>query len=79
MPIEIDVVDPAKFNAWVGAHGGKLNATPASSGSGGGGAAPAPAPAVPNAGEAPLTGKGLAAPPSNTTASATASKILPRG
>jgi len=29
MPIEIDVVAPDKFNAWVSAHGGKLNATPA--------------------------------------------------
>jgi hypothetical protein len=45
MPIEIDVVDPAKFNAWVGAHGGKLGAAPTSSGAGGGGTGPAPAPA----------------------------------
>jgi cytochrome c oxidase subunit 2 len=79
MPIEIDVVEPAKFNAWVGAHGGKPNATPASSGSGGGGMGPAPAPALPNAGEAPLTGKGLTAPPANTTASTAAAKISSRG
>ncbi len=39
MPIEIDVVAPAQFNAWVGAHGGKLNATSVSAG---GGTAPAP-------------------------------------
>jgi hypothetical protein len=79
MPIEIDVVDPAKFNAWVGAHGGKLNGAPVSSGAGGGGAGPAPAPAVPNAGEAPLTGKGLVAAPANTTASTTATKVSSRG
>ncbi len=79
MPIEIDVVAPDKFNAWVGAHGGKLNATPVSSGAGGSGTGPAPAPAVPNAGEAPLTGKGLTAPPANTTASTTAAKISSRG
>jgi cytochrome c oxidase subunit 2 len=79
MPIEIDVVDPAKFNAWVGAHGGKLNAAPVSSGSGGSGTGAAPAPAVPNAGEAPLTGKGLTAPPANTTASTAAAKISSRG
>jgi cytochrome c oxidase subunit 2 len=79
MPIEIDVVAPDKFNAWVGAHGGKLNATPVSSGSGGSGTGAAPAPAVPNAGEAPLTGKGLTAPPANTTASTAAAKISSRG
>jgi len=79
MPIEIDVVDPAKFNAWVGAHGGKLNGGPVSSGAGGSGTGPAPAPAVPNAGEAPLTGKGLATPPTNTTASTAATKISSRG
>jgi cytochrome c oxidase subunit 2 len=43
MPIEIDVVAPAKFDAWVSAHGGKLTATPASSGAGGSGMGPAPA------------------------------------
>jgi cytochrome c oxidase subunit 2 len=43
MPIEIDVVDQGKFNAWVGAHGGKIaGATPAP-------AAPPAAAAVPAA------------------------------
>jgi cytochrome c oxidase subunit 2 len=79
MPIEIDVVAPDKFNAWVSAHGGKLNATPVSSGSGGSGTGPAPAPALPNAGEKSLTSKGLAAPPANTTASAAAPQISSRG
>jgi cytochrome c oxidase subunit 2 len=79
MPIEIDVVDPAKFNAWVGAHGGKLGATPVSSGAGGSSTGPAPPPAVPNAGEAPLTGKGLTAPPANTTASTAVAHISSRG
>jgi cytochrome c oxidase subunit 2 len=80
MPIEIDVVDPAKFNAWVGAHGGKLSAMPVSSGSGGSGTGPAPAPALPTAGEKSLTGKGLVAPPpANTTAAISAVKIPSRG
>ena len=38
MPIEIDVVDQPKFNAWVQGHGGKLNAKVL--GNGGGAAAP---------------------------------------
>ncbi len=42
MPIEIDVVDQPKFNAWVLGHGGKLNAKVLG---GGGGAAPAEGPA----------------------------------
>jgi len=79
MPIQIDVVDPAKFNAWVSAHGGKLNATPVGAGAGGTGSGSAPAPALPNAGEAPLTGKGLTAPAANTTASTTGVKISARG
>jgi cytochrome c oxidase subunit 2 len=79
MPIEIDVVDPAKFNAWVGAHGGKAGAAPASSGAGGSGTGAAPAPALPNAGEAPLTGKGVTAPAGNTTAATTTAKISARG
>jgi cytochrome c oxidase subunit 2 len=79
MPIEIDVVDPAKFNAWVGAHGGKLSGAPAATGAGGSGTGPAPAPALPNAGEAPLTGKGVTAPAGNTTAATTTTKISARG
>ena len=42
MPIEIDVVDQPKFNAWVLGHGGKLNAKVLG---GGGGAAAAESPA----------------------------------
>ena len=47
MPIEIDVVDQPKFNAWVLGHGGKLNAKVLGGGGGGGGNATPPTPRTP--------------------------------
>ena len=62
MPIEIDVVDQPRFNAWVVGHGGKTGlGNPMGAGGGGSGTGPAPggpAGAVSSAGETALTGRG---------------------
>ncbi len=87
MPIEIDVVDQPRFDAWVAGHGGKLNAATLGSG------APTPV-AVPAAGAA-TTGAGalvgpmiapaprgsapVAAPPAKTTAAASPARPTGRG
>jgi len=63
MPIEIDVVDQPKFDAWVLGHGGKLNAKTLGDGS----PTPVAAPAATN----PATGAApVAPPPAKTTAAA---------
>ncbi len=65
MPIEIDVVDQPKFNAWVLGHGGKpVGAKTLGSGSGGNGTGPAPASSgAATTGAGALVGPVQAAPP----------------
>lgn len=73
MPIEIDVVDQPKFEAWVLGHGGKLNAKTLGVG------APTPGAAVPTSG-LPATGAApVAPPPAKTTAAASPAHASARG
>ncbi|MHB8285491.1 MAG: cytochrome c oxidase subunit II, partial [Caulobacteraceae bacterium] len=72
MPIEIDVVDQPKFDAWVLGHGGKLNAKTLGDGS----PTPVAAPAAIN----PATGAApVVPPPAKTTAAASPARPVVGG